>query len=94
MPPIPDFTSREWQMSHDNAPLAVSILDGKGQFMPSWRGKVDPALAQDLVAFIRGFGPADLGAAGASTTAFGTRMRQLRQQWQELDRQAQSLSGP
>jgi mono/diheme cytochrome c family protein len=94
MPAIPDFTSREWQMSRDDPPLAVSVLDGKGQFMPPWQGKVDPAFARDLVAFIRGFGPADLAAAGTSATAFGTRIRQLRQRWQELDRQAQSLSGP
>jgi mono/diheme cytochrome c family protein len=94
MPVIPDFTAREWQTGHENPQLAISILDGKGTLMPPWRGRVDPALAQDLVAFIRGFGPADLAAASASTTAFGTRIRQLRQQWQELDRQAQSLSGP
>jgi len=94
MPVIPDFTAREWQAGHENPQLAISILDGKGTLMPPWRGRVDPALAQDLVAFIRGLGPADLAAASASTTAFGTRIRQLRQQWQELDRQAQSLSGP
>ena len=93
MPVIPDFTSRDWHMTHDNPLLAVSILDGKGALMPPWRGKVDPALAQDLVAFIRGFGPADLASAVAPASEFGNRIRQLRQQWQDLDRQATTLSG-
>jgi mono/diheme cytochrome c family protein len=94
MPIIPDFTSRDWHATHENPQLAISILEGKGTLMPPWRGRVDPALAQDLVAFIRAFGPADLASASTPTTEFGTRMRQLRQQWQELDRQARALSGP
>jgi mono/diheme cytochrome c family protein len=94
MPVIPDFTVREWQTSHENAQLAVSVLEGKGALMPPWRGRVDPALAQDLVAFIRGFGPADLASVSAPTTEFGTRIRRLRQQWQDLDREARALSGP
>ncbi len=62
--------------------------------MPPWRGKVEPALARDLVAFIRSFGPADLVSASPPTSEFGTRFRSLRQQWQELDQQARALSGP
>jgi mono/diheme cytochrome c family protein len=94
MPVIPDFTSREWQTGHENAQMTVSVLEGKGALMPPWRGRVDPALAQDLVAFIRGFGPPDLASASTPPSEFGTRIRQLRQQWQELDRQARALSGP
>jgi mono/diheme cytochrome c family protein len=94
MPLIPDFTSREWHMSHENPQLAVSILDGKSALMPPWRGKIDPALAQDLVAFVRTFGPADLVLANRPASEFGTRLRQIRQQLQELDRQARMLSGP
>jgi mono/diheme cytochrome c family protein len=94
MPLIPDFTSRNWQMSHDNPQLAVSILEGKSALMPPWRGKIDPALAQDLVGFVRTFGPADLVLANRPTSEFGTRLRQLRQQIQELDRQTRALSGP
>ena len=94
MPVIPDFTSREWNTSHENPQLAVSILEGKNTLMPPWRGRVDPALAQDLVAFIRGFGPPGLIVTNTPTSEFGTRMRGLRQQWQELDQQVRSLSGP
>jgi mono/diheme cytochrome c family protein len=94
MPAIPDFTSREWHTTHENPQLAVSILEGKGTLMPPWRGRIDPALAQDLVAFVRGFGPPGLVAANAPTSEFGTRIRQLRRQWEELDRQVRTLSGP
>ena len=94
MPALPDFTTREWQTSRDNPQLAISVLDGKGALMPPWRGRVDPALAQDLVAFIRTFGPAGLVAADSPTGELGTRLRQLRQQWQVLDQQAQALSRP
>jgi mono/diheme cytochrome c family protein len=94
MPVIPDFTSREWNTSRDNPQLAISILDGKGVLMPAWRGKVDPALAQDLVAFIRTFGPPDLVAANRPASEFRSRFRKLRQQLDELDQQAQLLAGP
>jgi mono/diheme cytochrome c family protein len=94
MPQIPDFTSREWHMNHDGSQLAVSILEGKGALMPPWRGKLDPVIAQDLVAFIRTFGPADLALASRSTSELGTRIRELRQQLQELRGQARALAGP
>jgi mono/diheme cytochrome c family protein len=94
MPVIPDFTSREWNTSRDNPQLAISILDGKGVLMPAWRGKVDPALAQDLVAFIRTFGPADLVASNRPASEFRSRFRKLRQQLDELDQQARLLAGP
>jgi mono/diheme cytochrome c family protein len=94
MPLIPDFTNREWHMNRDNPQLAISILDGKGVLMPAWRGRVSPELAQDLTTFIRTFGPPGLALAAAPTTEIGTRFRQLRRQWQELDQQVQALSHP
>jgi len=94
MPVIPDFTNREWQTSRENPQLAISILEGKGVLMIPWRGKVDPSIVQDLVAFIRGFGPAGLVAANIPTSEFGSRFRQLQQQWQALDQQARALARP
>ncbi len=93
MPVIPDFTSGDFHKTHQDSQLVMSILEGKGTLMPAWRGKVDPNLARDLVAFVRTFGPAGLAVSGPSTTDFGTRMKQLHQQWEELDRQARALSG-
>lgn len=92
MPVIPDFTASDWQKGHQDAQLVVSILEGKGALMPAWRGRVDPDLARDLVAFVRTFGPAGLDMTGHSSTDFAARMNQLRQQWDDLDRQARALS--
>jgi mono/diheme cytochrome c family protein len=94
MPLIPDFTTREWQLGRDNPQLTVSLLDGKGVFMPPWRGRIAPELAQDLVAFVRTLGPAGLLASTTPTSEFGTRFKQLSKQWDELNVQIRSLSRP
>jgi mono/diheme cytochrome c family protein len=94
MPLIPDFTTREWQTSRDNPQLAASILDGKGLFMPPWRGKIAPELAQNLAAFVRSFGPAGLLASTNTTSEFGTHFMQLRKQWEDINLEIKALSGP
>ena len=65
MPPLPDFTAKEWQHAHSNAQLKVSIFEGKGTLMPPWGGKVSPELARASWAPIRGFGPPGLLASEA-----------------------------
>jgi mono/diheme cytochrome c family protein len=102
MPPIPDFTLRDWQTSRSSSQLAASILEGKGTFMPSWNGKVTPEQARDLVLYVRSFGgPAMLAAepesearAGLSLVDFSKRIRSLRQQFDELEKQSQTLLAP
>jgi mono/diheme cytochrome c family protein len=94
MPPIPDFTTREWQSSHEGAQLSVSILEGKGALMPPWHGKISPEQARDLVAYVRAFGPADLATADVPATVFGNHFRELSKQWADLDQQVRLLLGP
>jgi mono/diheme cytochrome c family protein len=94
MPPIPDFTSREWQSGHESPQLSVSILEGKGALMPPWHGKLSVEQARDLVAYVRSFGPADLEFAVAPLSEFGNRFQDLTKQWAELDQQVQLLSRP
>jgi mono/diheme cytochrome c family protein len=94
MPPIPDFTTREWQSSRGAAQLSVSILEGKGALMPPWHGKISPEQARDLVAFVRTFGPADLVTAEAPASVFGHHFRELSKQWADLDQQVRSFTGP
>ncbi len=94
MPAIPDFTAREWQTTHENAQLSVSIMEGKGTLMPPWHGKVTPEQVRDLVAYVRNFGPADLANAQGPTTDFGNHIQELRKRWAELDQQAQLLARP
>jgi len=94
MPVIPDFTTREWQTSRSNPQLSISILEGKGQLMPPWRGRVTPELAQDLIAFVRTFGPAGLTAPTTAKSEFAVRYKELQKQWDELNLQVQALSHP
>jgi mono/diheme cytochrome c family protein len=101
MPPIPDFTSREWQSVHNATQLSVSILEGKGALMPPWHGKLTPEQARDLVSYVRTFGPADLEIAEAPMSDFGhrfqelsNRFQELKKQWTELDQQVRLLSPP
>jgi mono/diheme cytochrome c family protein len=94
MPSIPDFSSRAWQEARSDARLAVSILDGRGDWMPPWRGSISDDQAAELVAYIRSFGPATTRAAKPPTSDFSTRFRQLENRFNELEVQANALSRP
>ncbi len=91
MPAIPDFTSRAWQSGVATPQLLSSILDGKGTLMPAFRGRVNEEQARDLAAYIRAFGPAPAATSGTPANDFERRFRELENQWNELQRQLQSL---
>jgi mono/diheme cytochrome c family protein/uncharacterized membrane protein len=55
---IPDFTERAWQAKRKDGQLLTSILNGKGEEMPSWREKLSEAQGRGLVAHVRAFAPA------------------------------------
>jgi len=93
-PALPDFTSRDWQMSRNKSQLATSIMEGKGTAMPPWRGQVTPELVQDLVAFVRTFGPAGSTAPTTAKSEFAVRFKELQKQYDELNLQVQALSRP
>jgi mono/diheme cytochrome c family protein len=57
LPEIPDFTAVAWQVRRSDTHLLKSILDGKGDEMPTWRGKMSKAQARGLVTFVRSFAP-------------------------------------
>lgn len=92
MPTIPDFTDPAWQTSRTSARLAVSILEGSGKLMPPFRDHLSRPQAQALVAYVRAFGP-QKASAGEPVVAgdLDERMRQLQDQWRELERQIKSL---
>ncbi len=54
-PEIPDFTDPTWQARHNDAELRTRILEGKGDGMPAWRGKISKEQASALVAVVRAF---------------------------------------
>lgn len=92
MPAIPNFTSADWNSQRSNAQIRISILDGKGTLMPANRGRVTEEQANDLVAYIRAFGPQKYALeAPAVDTEFEKSYRQLEQQWNELEKELQKL---
>jgi mono/diheme cytochrome c family protein len=93
---IPDFSSHHWQASRSDAELLVSILDGKGSHMPSYRGKVSEQEARDLVVQVRALDPAPQARpAAAPADDFERRYRELQRELDDLKRQFRDLSrGP
>lgn len=95
MPPIPDFTNATWQVQHTNPKLFVSIMDGKGTLMPANRGRITDVQAQDLVAYLRSFGPRTLRKKGpVSESDFEKSFRELEQRWNELEKGLQKNEPP
>jgi mono/diheme cytochrome c family protein len=55
MPELPDFTSAAWQKSRTDQEFAVSILRGKGKYMPAMSDKLGEATPIDMVKLVRAF---------------------------------------
>lgn len=53
---IQDFTTAKWQKANTDAKIAAAINNGKGDFMPAWKGKLKPAEVTALVKHIRAMG--------------------------------------
>jgi mono/diheme cytochrome c family protein/uncharacterized membrane protein len=58
LPGIPNFAEAAWQARQSDADLLDSILDGKGEKMPSFRAKLNEDQARSLVAYLRAFAAA------------------------------------
>ena len=52
----PDFTQPEWQKAHTDEQITESIKNGKGKFMPSFKGKLSDEETGAVVQRIRLFG--------------------------------------
>jgi mono/diheme cytochrome c family protein len=87
---IPNFTDRAWQATRSDPQLLQSILDGKGEGMPTFRDRVSAAQAQGLVNHIRGFGPRRPAVARAHRD-FEARFRELDEELQALQREFMDL---
>jgi mono/diheme cytochrome c family protein len=59
---LPNFRNKRWHEQRTPTQLTVSILEGKGNRMPAFRGKLTEPQARELVAHLRTWG-------GASTTS-------------------------
>src|SRR5262245_36095758 len=51
-----DFTQPEWQKAHTDEQIAESIKNGKGKFMPSFKGKLSDEETGAVIQRIRVFG--------------------------------------
>jgi hypothetical protein len=91
MPEIPNFKNRQWQEKVSNPELAVWILDGKGNNMPSFRGRLKRAQTEALVAYLRAFGPARRESKRAPGSDFEAQFRKLDEEWEELQKQIDEL---
>jgi mono/diheme cytochrome c family protein/uncharacterized membrane protein len=95
---IPDFTTAAWQARRSDAQLLASILDGKGQAMPSWRGKVNEEQARGLVAQVRAFAPTtdksgpEKQKGATSPSGFEEEFRRLQEEMGELQKHSHELS--
>jgi ubiquinol-cytochrome c reductase cytochrome b subunit len=93
MPVIPDFTSPAWQQSRSNPQLSVSILEGKGTLMPPFRDRVRGGQINDVIAYVRAFGPAQASSPKPTRPDdFEEQLRRLQQEWDTLEKQLQELS--
>lgn len=52
----PDFTVPGWHKSRTNGQIAEAIRNGKGKFMPAWKGKLSEEEIEALVGTVRAFG--------------------------------------
>jgi mono/diheme cytochrome c family protein len=52
----PDFTKPEWQNARTDEQIADSIKNGKGKFMPAFKGKLSDEETGAVVQRIRAFG--------------------------------------
>ncbi|MDX2044606.1 MAG: c-type cytochrome [Acidobacteriota bacterium] len=50
---IEDMSNATWQKNHTDAKIAAAINNGKGDFMPAWKGKLKPAEVTAVVKHIR-----------------------------------------
>jgi cytochrome c oxidase cbb3-type subunit 3 len=96
LPSIPDFTHRAWQEGRSDPQILASVLGGKGTGMPSFRNRLDPEQARNLLAFIRALAPVGTGSAATATATddFEARFEQLRHEVEDLARQFHALSEP
>jgi mono/diheme cytochrome c family protein/uncharacterized membrane protein len=89
MPDIPDFTSASWQLHRSEAELLTSILDGKGDDMPSFRAKIKEKPARALAAYVRSFAPTKEKPGRKKQqepTSSNSLAEEFRRQQEELDK--------
>ena len=91
MPSLPDFGSRDWQEKNSASQIAVSILEGKGKLMPSFRFRVTDDQARELAAYLTTLGPDTGLRVNVPTDSFVKQFRELQEEFNDLQRQLKEL---
>jgi mono/diheme cytochrome c family protein len=90
-PTIPDFLSSSWQRSRSDAQLAASILNGRGDGMPSFSEGLRRSQVSSLVNYIRSLAPETVNRPEARTTEFARKYAELKDEWDALARELADL---
>jgi mono/diheme cytochrome c family protein len=94
MEAIPDFTNALWQQRKRDGQLIVSILEGRGTFMPAFNGRFNRQQVADLVAFIRAFTTGRPVSGSNPPDDFEAQFQKLLKEHEKLRKQIQELSQP
>src|SRR5712692_1964548 len=90
---IPDFTRRAWQESRSDSELEASILDGKGNAMPSLADRLSKDQVQDLIAYIRKLNNPRKQTQKTEQSDFEKRFRQLQEELESLQKEFRDSHG-
>jgi mono/diheme cytochrome c family protein len=95
MPSLPDFSLSTWQVARSDVEVSASILEGKGENMPGWRGRISADQIRVLVEVLRSFGPSVPPSEHMNTRLeFEEEFRSLLERMEELQRQVEALQSP
>jgi mono/diheme cytochrome c family protein len=90
---LPDFTRRAWQESRSDSELQVSILDGKGNAMPSLADRLSKDQVLDLIAYIRKFNGSSKKSPKTDKRDFEKNFRQLEEELKTLQKEFRNAHG-
>jgi mono/diheme cytochrome c family protein/uncharacterized membrane protein len=92
---LPNFTSPAWQKSVSDARLVASILNGKGNDMPPFEGRLTEKQVKKLAAHVRSFDPtkgAKSKPKDATAQSFVNEYESLEKEWQKLEKEFHALA--
>jgi mono/diheme cytochrome c family protein len=87
-PEIPDFSDANFQRRRTDTQFSANILDGKGDSMPGFKGKITADQARALVKYVRKFAPMKQDKKENMQTQD---VRRFHEQFEELLKQFEDL---
>ena len=89
----PDFTSAAWHEGRGIQRVRISILEGRGNRMPSFQGRLSEAEAGRLAEFVRSFSGAPSPSAVEARDEFDRQFRDLMRELDELKQRYHATNG-